>query len=90
MNTSAKRKISFTFKDKPGKKVFVAGSFNNWDTNASPLTDCDQTGVYTATLRIPRGSHEYKFVVDGIWQVDPANPDCVINGYGSLNSLVVV
>ena len=90
MNTSAKRKITFTFKDEPGKKVFVAGTFNDWDPNASPLSDCDQTGLYTATLRIPRGSHEYKFVADGIWQVDPANPDCVINGHGSLNSLIVV
>ena len=90
MNTSAKRKITFTFKDEPGKKVFVAGSFNDWDPNAAPMEDRDQAGVYTATLRIPRGSHEYKFVVDGIWQVDPANPDCVINGHGSLNSLIVV
>ena len=90
MNTSANRKISFTFKDEPGKKVFVAGSFNDWDPNAAPMEDRDQAGVYTATLRIPRGSHEYKFVVDGIWQVDPANPDCVMNGYGSMNSLIVV
>ena len=90
MNTSAKRKITFTFKDEPGKKVFVAGTFNDWDPNAAPMADCDQTGVYAATLRIPRGNHEYKFVVDGIWQVDPANPDCVINGHGSLNSLIAV
>ena len=90
MNTSANRKISFTFKDEPGKKVFVAGTFNDWNPNAAPMADCDQTGVYAATLRIPRGSHEYKFVVDGIWMVDPANPDCVINGYGSMNSLIVV
>ena len=90
MNTSANRKISFTFKDEPGKKVFVAGTFNDWNPNAAPMADCDQTGVYAATLRIPRGSHEYKFVVDDVWQIDPANPDCVINGYGSMNSLIVV
>ena len=90
MNTSAKRKITFTFKDEPGKKVFVAGTFNDWDPNATPMADRDQSGAYTATLRIPRGSHEYKFVVDDIWQVDPANPDCVINGHGSMNSLIVV
>ena len=90
MKTSTKGKITFTFKDAPGKKVFVAGSFNDWDPNAAPMADRDQAGVYTATLRISRGSHEYKFIVDDIWQVDPSNPDCVINGYGSLNSLVVV
>lgn len=90
MSPNPKRKMMFTFKDEPGKKVFVAGTFNGWNPNATPMADCDQTGVYAATLRIPRGSHEYKFVVDGIWMVDPANPDCVINGYGSMNSLIVV
>ena len=90
MKHNPKKSISFTFKDAPGKKVFVAGTFNKWDPNSTPLTDKDQTGVYTAVLRVTRGNHEYKFIVDGIWQVDPANPDCVINGHGSMNSLVVV
>ncbi len=90
MRPNTKRKVTFTLKDAPGKKIFIAGSFNKWNPNASPLSDCDQKGVYTATLRIPRGSHEYKFVVDDIWQVDPANPEFVINGHGSLNSIIVV
>ena len=90
MSRNSKRMMTFTFKDSPGKKVFVAGTFNDWSPNAAPMADCDQTGVYTATLRIPRGSHGYKFVVDDVWMADPDNPDCAINEYGSLNSLVLV
>ena len=90
MSLNPKRKMTFSFKDEPGKKVYVAGTFNDWDPNAAPMADRDQTGVYTATLRISRGNHEYKYVVDGVWMVDPANPDCVINGHGSMNSMLAV
>jgi 1,4-alpha-glucan branching enzyme len=90
MSINPKRKMTFTFKDEPGKKVYVAGTFNDWGPNAAPMADRDQTGVYAATLRISRGNHEYKYVVDGVWMVDPANPDCVINGHGSMNSMLVV
>ena len=90
MKHNPKKSISFTFKDAPGKKVFIAGTFNDWDPNAAPLADRDQTGVYVVTLRVPRGNHEYKFIVNGTWLADPLNPDCVVNGYGSVNSFVVV
>lgn len=42
MRPNTKRKVTFTLKDAPGKKIFVAGSFNKWNPNASPLSDCDQ------------------------------------------------
>ncbi len=90
MKSTATRKISFAFRDSPGKMVYTAGTFNNWDPNADQLVDRHQTGDYAVSLRIPRGPHEYKFVVDGAWLIDPANPDCVLNSHGSLNSLIVV
>ncbi len=90
MSTNTRRKATFTFIEAPGKRVFVAGSFNAWNPSATPLAYCDKSGVYTATIGIPCGKHEYKFVVDDIWQADPANPDFVINVHGSLNSVVIV
>ena len=38
MNTSALRKVIFTFKAAPGKKVFIAGSFSNWNPKVRSLT----------------------------------------------------
>jgi len=91
MKQDLKRKrVTFTLKNDPGKAVFVAGSFNNWDPKANQLVDHDQPGVYTVTILIPKGRHEYRFVVEDIWQVDPVNPQSAVNEFGSLNSVIVV
>jgi Glycogen recognition site of AMP-activated protein kinase len=46
-------------------------------------------------LKLPTGSYEYKFVVDGKWVCEPGvdefdpklvgSPDCVPNVYGTVN-----
>jgi hypothetical protein len=36
------------------------------------------------------GAHEYKFVVDDIWQIDPQNSETVDNAYGSINSVLKI
>ena len=91
MKQNLKRKqVKFTFKHDPGKEVFVAGSFNNWDPKRDKLTETDQPGIYTITIMVGRGRYEYKFVVDNVWYVDPNNPESVANDLGSLNSVIVV
>ena len=57
---------------------------------AAPLADSDGDGVFEAILELESGRHEYKFIVDGVWKVDPANPERVRNNYGQLNSILVV
>jgi 1,4-alpha-glucan branching enzyme len=69
--------------------VSVAGAFNAWDPNANPLTK-GADGVFRATIEIAPGSYEYKFVVDGTWVEDPANPDTVSDPYGGKNSVLTV
>ena len=91
MKQSLKRKqVTFTFKHDPGKEVFVAGSFNNWNQKHNKLTETNQPGIYTITIMFAKGRHEYKFIVDDVWQVDAANPESVVNDFGSLNSVIVV
>jgi hypothetical protein len=53
------------------RKVYIAGSFNNWNTLQTPLTKVS-TG-WTADLRLKPGKYTYKFVVDGRWIADPVN-----------------
>ena len=69
-------------------KVYVAGSFNNWDPTTHPLSHHPEDGVFRATLLLPAGTHEYKFVVNGVWHVDANCPHGVPNGHGTLNSVV--
>ncbi|MDO5463121.1 MAG: glycogen-binding domain-containing protein, partial [bacterium] len=73
-----------------GSKVFVAGSFNNWDATAKQLEDKKGTGLYTAIVVLPKGTHEYKFVINGAWCADPECKDWVQNDVGSYNSVKIV
>jgi len=84
------RRVRFELSAEPGSKVYVAGTFNNWNPMANPLKDNPDSGHYKAELRIPAGTHEYKFVVNGIWSADPKCPTWAPNGLGSLNSVLHV
>ena len=76
--------------------VCVAGTFNGWDPAASPLTR-RADGTWAATLDLPPGRYEYKFVVDGEWCCEPGCeephngcPKCVPNPFGTMNLFVEV
>ena len=75
----------------PGaSRVTVAGTFNQWDQTATPLVPVGTDGVWTTTLALPVGQHQYAFVIDGRrWVVDPAAP-AVDDGFGRRNSVVAV
>jgi 1,4-alpha-glucan branching enzyme len=85
-----RKRVTFRFEAEPDSDVRLAGSFNNWDTEAQPMTRRNGNGTYGATLLLPPGRHEYKFVVNGDWHVDPSAPDCVPNEHGTLNSVIEV
>lgn len=75
-------------RSRPGS-VSIAGRFNGWSPTATPLRDPDGDGVWTAEIAAEPGQWPYKFVVDGNWILDPANPDTVDDG-GTANSRLVV
>ncbi len=74
----------------PGaRNVSVAGTFNQWDPAATPLVR-SANDVWTATLTLPSGQHQYAFVVDGVrWVPDPAAP-AVNDGFGRRNSVLTL
>jgi len=84
------KKVLFQFKSEPGRQVFLAGTFNRWDPTRTPLAAAGETGFFTVSLDLPKGRHEYKFVVDGEWLVDPTGADSVPNEHGSMNSVIIV
>ena len=67
----------------------LAGSFNGWDPQRSPLRK-ELGGGWKTTLWLPPGRYEYRFVADGQWLSDPGAKDSVPNGFGGTNSVVVV
>ncbi len=86
---AARRSVIFTLEDAPGRQVFVAGSFSDWQPKHR-LTDKNGSGIYTCRLLLAPGEYQYKFVVDGEWRLDASNPAFAPNDFGTLNSLLTV
>ena len=84
-----RRAVNFEVRDLPGKEVLLAGSFNDWQP-VKKLTDKKGDGIYRCRLMLAPGEYQYKFLIDGEWRSDAANPNFTPNGFGSLNSVLVV
>ncbi|HXU77185.1 MAG TPA: glycogen-binding domain-containing protein [Methylomirabilota bacterium] len=75
---------------KPGAKtVCVAGSFNEWKPEKTPLVP-KGNGRWVGDLAVKPGRHEYLFVVDGQWVQDPNAKETVSNPFGGQNSVLLV
>jgi 1,4-alpha-glucan branching enzyme len=88
MSRATGRAILFEVRASPDCKVFIAGTFNDWDPSTHPLDYHPEDGVFRAILYLPSGTHQYKFLVDGIWHRNCRCPNCVQNDYGSFNSII--
>ncbi len=83
------KKVPFEFLAPDAQEVYLAGDFNNWDTNAS-LMKKDKKGIWKTIVSLKPGRYEYRFLVNGSWQNDPACCDCVPNEFGSQNCVRIV
>jgi hypothetical protein len=69
--------------------VAVAGTFNDWDPNSTPLQR--QDGIFSTILVLPAGSYEYMFVEDGDrWVTDPLAARTRDDGFGTTNAVLDV
>jgi glycosidase len=77
--------------DKP-KTVAVAGSFNGWSKDATPMTS-DGQGRWSAKVSLAEGQYQYKFVLDGDkWIKDPLGDPAleVDDNYQGKNSGLII
>jgi 1,4-alpha-glucan branching enzyme len=74
--------ITFTFRGAPGRRVSIAGDFNNWDPFMDYLAE-KAPGTYTITFRMPAGRHWYFFFSDGQRIIDMANPETALDPGGN-------
>lgn len=76
----------------PGaSSVHVTGDFNSWSREGVALEDLRGSGIWTGDIALPPGVHEYTFVVDAAeWVPDPTAVLQVDDGFGQLNSILVV
>jgi hypothetical protein len=68
------------------KNVFLAGDFNNWSPGTLAMKkDGD---VWTFSVHLSVGKHQYKFIVDGNWIIDPRNKLWEQNEFRNGNSVI--
>jgi 1,4-alpha-glucan branching enzyme len=84
-----KKRVVFTLKAPEAQQVHVTGTFCDWQTSAWPLKK-GRGGMWSATLSLPPGRHEYRFLVDGEWRDDPNCRERVPNSFGTENCVLHV
>ena len=80
------KRIHFEFASPTAESVAIAGSFNDWQPNATPMIALGQ-GRWAKDLALPPGDYEYCLVVDGQWTPDPLAAKAVPNQFGGVNSI---
>lgn len=89
LEKSKNRRVTFSLTAAAAEEVYLVGDFNGWDEKKHPMKK-DKNGKWKKDIVIPPGMYEYKYIVDGKWQIDPANRDVVHNRFGTLNNIILV
>ena len=82
-------RVSLELVEPAAQQVYVAGSFNEWKPETTPLMALGN-GRWKGDLKLGPGRYEYLFVVDGQWRPDPNARETVQNPFGGRNSVVMV
>ncbi len=82
--------VMFSYFDDKAREIRVAGEFNNWRPTEHHRLEKQADGKWGLRIPLMPGSYEYKFIVDGEWRADPANPQQKIGDHGQRNSLLEV
>jgi 1,4-alpha-glucan branching enzyme len=80
------KRIHFEFASPTAEAVAIAGTFNDWKPNATPMIALGQ-GRWAKDLALPPGDYEYCLIVDGQWTPDPQATEAVPNPFGGVNSI---
>ncbi|MBI1265937.1 MAG: family 16 glycosylhydrolase [Cryomorphaceae bacterium] len=74
----------------PGDIVYVNGAFNSWCGTCNPMINTGN-GIWTITLPLPPGLHEYKYTTngwDGLEEQFSEGQLCTITTYGNPSNFV--
>jgi 1,4-alpha-glucan branching enzyme len=82
--------IHIEFSDSVAESVAIAGTFNDWRPEATPMIALGE-GRWVKGLSLPPGIYEYRLVVDGCkWVLDPRARETAPNPFGGCNSILKV
>jgi 1,4-alpha-glucan branching enzyme len=88
-NGSSAASVHLEYTDPTAAAVYVAGTFNDWRPEATPMVALGD-GRWRKELALPPGVYEYRIVADGEWMADPLARETKPNPFGGLNSVLKV
>ena len=74
-------KQTFRVSASAAMSVLLVGDFTHWQQRGIPMQK-GKDGIWMATVSLPPGKHNYRFIVDGEWQDDPECTVRVPNPFG--------
>ncbi|MBA4366800.1 MAG: glycoside hydrolase [Desulfobacterium sp.] len=83
------KKVTFKFVSPDAENVSLVGNFNDWDKAKHPMKK-EGNGVWSKTVILGYGVHQYKFLADDQWVEDPNNEKLAPNEFGTLNNIIDV
>lgn len=79
----------FMYADDDASSVAVAGDFRGWEPIPLSKKTVDGQTVWTGIVPVPKGEHQYMFVIDGSrWVTDPLAPVQRSDGFGNKNAVL--
>lgn len=69
------------------RAISIYGSFDGWGVG-HPLAR-DTGGLWKATVDLPKGATEYKFLIDGEWRINPIISS-IADGFEGRNNILIV
>lgn len=87
--TAKVQEVEFKFSAPEAKKIFIAGTFNDWNTKSMPMKK-GKDGTWRVTIKLAPGRYEYKYFVDAVWAENPPVANIAPNSYGTYNCIVNV
>lgn len=85
------QEVLFTFFMPGASSIDLVGSFNQWNPEGFQLNRGHVHGLWQITVALPPGRHSYSFIVDNNKAVpDPKAPVKELDGFGSVNSVLIL
>jgi hypothetical protein len=80
--------VRFVFVDSSAHAVALVGDFNGWNPAHDDLQASAKDGVWSISIPLAPGRHEYAFVIDGTrWAADPF-ATAVRDDFGTVSSVI--
>lgn len=83
--------LQFSLYAPQARSVALIGDFNGWGSTAEIVLAPSGNGMWSVTIPLPAGRHQYAFLVDGQrWVTDPRAEQHVNDDFGRQNAVVTI